>query len=100
MAVLVAVLMRLLATQRELRDTLVALREETLPLVEELKFTVERAGVELERVDDLVGTAEAISARVEGASRIASAALSRPVIRTVAVATGTSRAAKRLRKGS
>ena len=44
----------------------------------------------------VLGSAEAISSRVEGASRVARMALSTPVIKTVALATGTGKAARRL----
>lgn len=96
---LVAVLVGVLGTLRRLRVAIDTLHDETLPLVDELSAAVHAATEEIGRVEQLVGTAEAITARVDGASRLATAALSRPVIKTVAVATGTSRAAKRLRKG-
>lgn len=99
-AALVITVTMLLGTLRALRDALATLHDEAFPLVEELRQTVEQAAGEVERVEHLVGTAEAISARVDGASRLATAALSKPVIKTVAVATGTSRAAKRLRNRS
>lgn len=99
-AALVVTITLLTRTLRALRDALTALQDETLPLVDELRQTVEQAAGEVERVEHLVGTAEAISARVDGASRLATTALSKPVIKTVAVAAGTSRAAKRLRNRS
>ena len=50
------------------------------------------------RFDRVLGSAEAISSRVEGASRVTRMALSTPVIKTVALATGTGKAARRLRE--
>ena len=53
---------------------------------------------DLDRFDRVLGSAEAISANVAGASRVTRMALSTPVIKTVALASGTSRAASRLRR--
>jgi len=51
-----------------------------------------------DRFDRVLGSAEAISSNVQGVSRVARAALSTPVIKTVALASGTSKAARRLRR--
>ncbi|MCU1352309.1 MAG: hypothetical protein JWM05_1518 [Acidimicrobiales bacterium] len=91
-------LQRTLATLRQVRDALEVLTERSLPLVDELAATVEAANVELERVDRLVGSAESISATVDATSKLAYRALSAPVIKTVAMTSGASRAAKRLRR--
>ena len=64
----------------------------------ELRTTVQQAGDELERVDSLLGTAESISATVDSASRLAYLAFSNPVIKGLAFASGTGRAARRFRK--
>ncbi len=98
-AALVAALVLVVSTLRRLRAALATLNDETLAVVDDLQRTVARSADEVDRVHDLVGTVEAISARVDGASRLATAALSKPVIKTVAVASGTSKAAKRLRRG-
>ena len=90
---LVRVLDALRAVQRELAE----LRAETRPLLAELRVSVDEARSDLVRFDRVLGSAEAISVNVEGASRIARAALSVPVIKTVALASGTRRAARRLR---
>ena len=91
-------LQRALSTLREVRDALDRLTDQTLPLVDELAATVASANVELQRVDRLVGSAESISATVGATSKLAYRALSAPVIKTVAMTSGASRAAKRLRK--
>lgn len=91
-------LQRTLATLREVRDALDELHERTLPVVDELADTVEAANAELERVDRLVGSAESISQTVDATSKLAYRALSAPVIKTVAITSGASRAAKRLRR--
>ncbi len=96
-ALLVA-LQRLLATLRRVRATLEQVRAEALPLVDELGRSVTEANEELARLDRLVGSAESISATVDATSKLAYRALSAPVIKTVAMTSGASRAAKRMRR--
>ena len=86
----------LLHTLRDLRRTLDELQGEAVPLMGELRDTVERAGAEVERVDDLLDTAETISATVDSASRLGYLAFRAPVIRTVALGRGIGRGARRL----
>ena len=95
-AALVVVLARVLQVLRELRTEVAALRAETKPLVAELQTAVDGARDDLDRFDRVLGSAEAISANMAGASRVTRMALSTPVIKTVALASGTSRAASRL----
>jgi hypothetical protein len=97
-AALVVALVRVLQALRELQSAVTSLRDETRPLLGELKLSVDEARDDLERFDRVIGSAEAISAHVEGASRVARVALSAPVIKTVALASGTTRAARRLRR--
>ena len=93
-------LQRTLATLRQVRAAMDELQERGLPLVDELADAVDAANVELERVDRLVGSAESISQTVDATSKLAYRALSAPVIKTVAITSGASRAARRLRKDS
>ncbi len=102
---LVVVLLRVLDTMRSLRGEVVSLRQETTPLLAELRAstdearsTMAEARVDLERFDRVLGSAEAISGAVAGGGRVARAALSAPVIKTAALATGTTRAVRRLRR--
>jgi len=104
-AALIVVLMRVLDSLRLLRGEVDALRSETRPLLVELRSstadaraTMAEARSDLDRFDRVLGSAEAISGAVAGGSRMARAALSTPVIKTAALATGTSRAVKRLRR--
>jgi hypothetical protein len=92
------VLARLLVVLRRVTRTLDEITAAALPLVEQLGDSVAEANLELERVDRLVGSAESISATVDATSKLAYRALSAPVIKTVAMTSGASRAAKRLRK--
>jgi ABC-type transporter Mla subunit MlaD len=97
-AALALVLARVLEALREVRAALADLTARTAPMVDELHRCLDDARADLARFDRVLGSAEAISANVEGASRVARVALSTPVIRTVALASGTSRAARRLRR--
>jgi hypothetical protein len=98
--VLVVVAASLLRTVRELRTTLAEVQREVLPLMGELRETVSAAGAEVERVDELLDTAEAISATVEGASRVGYLAFRRPLIRAVALGRGIGRGARRLTRAA
>jgi hypothetical protein len=88
----------LVRTMRALRASVEELRHETLPLVADLRATVDQASGDLERVDSLLGRAESISATVDSASRLAYLAFSNPVIKALAFGTGTARAARRFRR--
>jgi hypothetical protein len=104
-AALVVVLVRVLDTLHVLRREIVALREETGPLLEELRSSTDdareaviEARSDLDRFDRVIGSAEAISGAVAGSGRVARTAFSAPVIKAAGVATGTSRALRRLRR--
>ena len=56
----------------------------------ELERVVSEAGDELERVDDLIGSAEALAATVDARLRAwATSTFGKPVIKAIALATGT-----------
>jgi hypothetical protein len=95
-AALAVTSLMLVRTTRDLATALDQMHDEVLPVVAELRDTVVAAGHEVERVDRLLESAEAISATVEGASRLGYAAFTRPVIRTVAVVQGTGRGLRRV----
>lgn len=98
-AVLVAATWALTRAVADLRRTVDEVRHEALPAVTELRKTVAAADAELERVDQLLGTAENVTATVDSASRLAYLALSNPVIKALAFASGSGRALRRLRRG-
>ena len=105
-AALIVVLMRVLDTLKALRVEVESLRRETGPLLADLRESTDEARdamdtarEDLERFDRVLGSAEAISDAMSGTSRVARVAFSTPVIKTVALATGTGRAARRLRNG-
>lgn len=89
-------------TLAELRQAVELIRTETVPLLAEVADTVDAANHELARVDQLLGTAESIGGTIDSASRLAHLAFANPVIKGVALASGTGRAAQsfRRRRGS
>ena len=96
-AVLAVVVARLARTVSEVASAVEEVRTEALPALREATDAVRRAGEETERVSQILDAAEAVSTRVDGASKAAYVALSRPVIKTAAAATGAQRAARKLR---
>ncbi len=104
-AALIVVLMRVLDTLGSLREEVRDLRAETRPLLADMRSTTDEARSvvleardDLERFDRVLGSAEAISDAVAGGGRVARVAFSVPVIKATALATGTGRAARRLRR--
>lgn len=96
--VLVYAIVQLTRTLTVLRESIEEVRRETLPVVVEMRSAVGQANADLERVDTLLGTAESISTTLDSASRLAYLAFSNPVIKTLAFASGTGRAARRFRR--
>src|SRR5580692_9035823 len=90
------VAIRLGRRTRELAELVAELRTETLPLVRDARTVVDQAATEMERVGDVLGSAEAVSATVDSASRLAYRAFSNPVVKTVAFGSGLSGALRRL----
>ena len=96
--VLLAVaLIALVRTLRAMREVAHLLRTETVPVLDDLRDTVDVANHEIERLDRLVTTAESVTGTVDSASRLAYIAMANPVIKGVAFASGTAKAARRLR---
>lgn len=105
-AALVVVLVRVLDTLRALRAEVESLRADTRPLLDDLRAStvaarasIDTARDDLERFDRVLGSAEAIGDAVSGSGRVARTAFSRPMIKAAGLATGTSRAVRRLRRG-
>lgn len=87
----------LLRSVADIRAMVDEVRTEALPALRTATAGVDEARTEMERVEEILDAAEAVSSRIDGASRVAYLALSKPVIKTAAVASGTRRAARRLR---
>ncbi|MGH9077204.1 MAG: hypothetical protein ACRDY0_07095 [Acidimicrobiales bacterium] len=82
---------------RALRRAGEELVSETRALVDDLAALSQRAGADLDRVDDLVGSARRLTETVGTASHVAYAAAARPVIKVMALGAGTARATRRMR---
>jgi hypothetical protein len=95
---LTVALVALTRTMRAVREVATLMRTESLPVLHELHDTVRAANQELERFDRLVTTAESVTGTVDSASRLAYLAMANPVIKGVAFASGTAKAARRLRR--
>jgi hypothetical protein len=100
-AVLVVALAFLLAalirTLRSLQSVVDDLNREALPLLENLEGDARKASQGLDRVGDLVGAAESVTRRVDGASKLAYVTFSNPVVKVLAVGHGVSRVGRKLR---
>jgi hypothetical protein len=106
-AALAVTLVRVRDSLAELRNELADLRTESAAVIGALRDstsaaadTVAAARADLERFDRVLGSAEAIGSALEGGSRLGRAALSAPMIKAAGIATGTSRAVRRLRSES
>lgn len=97
--VLLAVaLVSIARTLKAVREAVELLQTETVPVMVDLSDTVRSANHEIERLGGVLGTAESIGGTVDSASRLAYLTFSNPVIKGLALASGTGRAAKRLRR--
>ena len=97
---MVAAMASLLRTLGALQQTIDTLRAETIPLVSDVQRTARKASTDLERAGAVLHTAESLSSTVDSASRLAYRAFSNPVVKVMALASGTSRAYRRLRQES
>ena len=94
---LVIVTISLLRTLRSLRSVIDDLHSEAGPLLEDLRGDARKASQGLDRVGDLVGAAESVTRRVDGASRAAYVTFASPVVKVLAVGHGVSRVGRKLR---
>jgi uncharacterized protein YoxC len=88
----------LLNTYRVLESTKLlidGIREETVPLLSEVKGSVERTNRELDRVDGMLESAASIVARVEKVSGLVEKAASSPLIKIISFGAGVRKAASR-----
>lgn len=87
------------ATLRDLRATVRSLRDESLALADAMRATLREAESEVDRVDSLLTAAEAVGGRIDTASRIVSKTVTNPVVKVLALGTGTKKAVRRMRAG-
>jgi hypothetical protein len=96
-AVLLMVLSSLTRTLHSLAGVVEDLNREALPLLTELRGDAEKAAAGLDKVGDLVGAAESVTRRVDGASKLAYVTFSNPLVKVLAFGSGVGRAGRRLR---
>ncbi|MEX2660153.1 MAG: DUF948 domain-containing protein [Acidimicrobiales bacterium] len=97
--VLLAVLLvSVTRTLAEVKVTVEELRRQALPLIDDAARTVANANAELAKVDELVDSAQSISGTVDAASHLFYLAFSNPIIKAMALATGTAKAGRALRR--
>ncbi len=103
-AVLVTALLISLAslnrTLRAMREAIQDVHRKTIPMLDDMHATVKQANGELDRVDEILETAQSVSQTVDSASRLAYMAFSNPVVKAAAFGAGVTKAAKRFRKKS
>ena len=106
-AALAVTLVRVRDTLGSLRSEVAELRAETTPLLEDLRASAAEADRamaaarrDLERFDQVLGSVEAIGNTAARSSKLARTTLSVPMIKAAGLATGTSRAVRRLRRGA
>ncbi len=88
----------MLRTMAVMRRTVEEFRRSSVPLLTEVHATVRQASLELAKVDTILDRANSIADTVDSASRLSHRAFSTPVIKTMALATGSARAYRTFRK--
>jgi prophage DNA circulation protein len=84
-------------TLRELRATVRALQEQSIAMADEMRIALRDAEHEVDRVGALLSAAEMVGDRVDTASKIVSRTVTNPVVKVLALGTGTKRAVRRMR---
>lgn len=97
LGLLLAVVVALLRTVRELRGTVEDLGVESQAVIEELQEAVRGTNAELERIDNVLHAAESVTDTLDSASRLAYLTVGSPVVKGLAAATGANQAYRRFR---
>ncbi len=84
-------------TLTSVRTAVEELRREGVPLLTDLRGVTRQLSDELARLDTLLDTAESIGDNVDSASRLTYMAVANPVVKAMSLATGASKALRRLR---
>jgi hypothetical protein len=97
---LLVALFAVAATLRELRRTVDELRQESMQLASSMQRALHDAEGEVDRVDALLTAAESVGDRLDTASKLVSKTVTNPVVKAMALGTGTKRALHRMRNGN
>jgi methyl-accepting chemotaxis protein len=95
---LMAVLLSLVGTVRELTRTVEQVTEETVPLLGSVNETVSGVNTELARADSIVANVQSISHTADNLADVVHTAVANPLIKIVAFGAGTSAALRSLRR--
>jgi uncharacterized protein YoxC len=93
----------LLNTFRVLESTKItidAMREETVPLLREVKTSVEKMNGEIDRVDGMLESAGQIVGRVEKLSGLVEEAAASPLVKVISFGAGLRKGMGKAKKGS
>ncbi len=96
---LLVALFALVATVRQLRVTVERLQDETLAITRDMQAALVDAEHEVDRVDAMLTAAEGVGGRIDGASRLVTKTVTNPVVKVLAIGTGTKQAVRRIRTG-
>jgi methyl-accepting chemotaxis protein len=97
---LMALLLSLIGTVRELTTAVHQVTEQTVPLLSSVNETVAGVNTELARVDTIVANVQSISSTAENIADVVHAAVANPLIKAVAFASGTGVALKTARRAT
>jgi hypothetical protein len=79
--------------------TIDAMREETVPLLREIKVSVEKANREIDRVDGMLASSANIVGRVEKLTGLVEEAISSPLVKLISLGAGIRKGFSRSKKG-
>ena len=97
--VLCVVLINTFRVLESTRITIDAFRQETVPLLREVKTSVEKANREIDRVDTMLVSANDILGRVEKVTALAQEAASSPLVKVISFGAGLRRGVSRAKGG-
>jgi hypothetical protein len=97
--VLCVVLINTFRVLESTRITIDAFRQETVPLLREVKTSVEKANREIDRVDTMLVSANDILGRVEKVTALAQEAASSPLVKVISFGAGLRRGVNRAKGG-
>ena len=97
--VLCVVLINTFRVLESTRMTIDAFRQETVPLLREVKTSVEKANREIDRVDTRLVSANDILGRVEKVTALAQEAASSPLVKVISFGAGLRKGVNRAKGG-
>lgn len=84
---------------RELEAASREFRERAIPLIEDMHTLTVDTHAELRRIDEVLETAQSLSGTVDAAGRLAYLAVTNPVVKGAAIASGVKGATRNIVKG-